>query len=213
MGRIEQLVKDVLEEGTFDATAPQALRWLSRRQRLMCSRSRCFRKSLELGPTVAGQQEYAVPSEALEIREVKVNGIRWGPGRHEDIADGNQSWLWLERITGSGIAMREDSAGGATMLAVFPIPEGGLALTAYAVCEPPDLLESDDSTLVIPATMEDALVNGAIATGLLRLEARPDIATPFEQMFNAACEELARETARRFRGSGPARIRVIGINA
>lgn len=214
MGRVAELVEAVLEEGSFDTSEDRVLKWLSRRQRLMCSRSRCYRKKLELGPTVAGQQAYAVPAEALEIREVQVAGVLWGAGRHSDLPQGAQGWLWLERLLGSGITTREDSSAGDSLLALYPIPsEAGLTITAYTVCEPPDLKAGDDTTLVVPPTMDEALINAAMATGLLRLEARPDLAAPLEAAFGASCEELARSTARRFRGTGPAQIRVVGFNA
>lgn len=209
---VAQLVADVLEEGQFDADEAKVLRWLSRRQRTMCARSKCFRRAIQLGPTVAGQPAYAVPAEVVEIREVRVAGVVYGQGRHVDIAQGAGHYLWLSGT--GGIAMREDSGAGVTELSVFPVPtDSGIELAITAVCLPPDLLTTDDTTLVVAPNFHEALVNGAIATGMLKVEARPDLAGPFETLFNEACEELAGQTGRRFRGAGPAQIRVIGVNA
>lgn len=63
-----------------------------------------------------------------------------------------------------------------------------------------------------PPEYDDALVAGAIATGLERLEGRADLAGTGEQKFAAACQELKGEVNRRFRRPGGAEIRVGGLN-
>lgn len=213
---VASLVQNVLTEGNFDATEAQVLQWLTRRQRQMCSRSRCYRKKLSIGPTVANQQGYSVPKEVVEIREVLVNGITYGTGRHSDLAQGAQGYIWLDGmyLNGGGIATRDDDSSGATKLALYPIPtEAGLEVTLIAVCLPPDLVVGEDGTIKIPGDFLDALVAGAIATGLTRTEARPDLATAFETVFTNGCSELEMQTNRRFRGVGAAQIRVVGLNA
>lgn len=213
---VASLVANVLTEGNFDATEPQVLQWLTRRQRTMCSRTRVYRKKLSIGPTVAEQQAYTVPKEVVEIREVLVNGITYGTGRHSDLAQGAQGYLWLDGLylDGGGISTREDDSTGTTKLALYPTPtEAGLEVTLIAVCLPPDLVVGEDSTIKVPGDFLDALVAGAIATGLTRIESRPDLAQPFETIFSAACTELETQVNRRFRGAGPAQIRVVGLNA
>lgn len=213
---VASLVANVLAEGNFDATEAQALQWLSRRQRQMCARSRCYRKKLSIGPTVSEQQDYAVPAEVVEIREVLVNGLTYGTGRHVDLAQGAQGWLWLDGLAwnGGGIAMRDDDAEGTRKIALFPTPtEAGLEVVLIAVCLPPDLAVGQDTTIKVPLDFMDALVAGAIATGLRRIESRPDLAVPFETEFTNGCSELMMQTNRRFRGAGAAQIRVQGLNA
>lgn len=212
------LIERVLEEGGFDAPNSRALEWLTVRQRQMCARSRCYRKTISLGVTVNGQSDYALPAEVLELREVLVGGTLFGPMRHTDPAQGAKGWLWLGGE--GGIAGRDDNSAGEPMLRLYPTPapntpqvEPGAEITIYAVCRPPDLAEYNDATLKVPTEYVDALVSGAIATGMLRMEARPDLAQAHETIFAAACGELLQATNRRFRGSGPAQIRVAGINA
>jgi hypothetical protein len=214
---VAQLVEQVIAEGSFDASNAQALRWLTVRHRQMCYRARHFRRSLNLGPTVNEQASYPLPAEVTEILLVNVGGMVFGHMRHQDPPEGAKGWIWLGGE--GGVAGREDTAEGETQLRLFPTPrvnttiEPGLAIEAWCVCRPPDLIEGQDATLKIPGEFMDSLVAGAIATGMLRLENRPDLASGFEQVFDAACGELGQFTNKRFRGSGPAEIRVKGINA
>lgn len=214
---VAELVQQVLEDGQFDATSAQALRWLNVRHKQMCARARNYRKALNLGPTVAGQDVYSIPAAVVEILQVTVGSYVYGAARHTDFAEGATGYLWLGGI--GGIAGRDDTASGEPVLKLFPIPtsgavpEAGAALTVLAAVTPPELAEGDDTTLKIPAEYTDALVAGAIATGLRRMEHRADLATTHEQIFTEGCTELLRATNRRFRGSGPALIRVQGLNA
>ncbi len=209
---VQQLVDQVLSEGQFDATQDQALRWLSVRQRQMVARSRSLRKTVSVGPTVAGQRDYALPGEVVEIQEVTVNGLTWGKGTHVDLSRGAQGYLRLSES--GGIVASEETAAGGTEIALYPTPtEAGLPIEVRATFLPADLSVGDDATLVIPGDYVDALVSGAIATALVRLENRPDLAQYHEGVFSSANEELRRMVSRRYRGPGPATIRVRGINA
>lgn len=214
---VSQLVARVLNEGGFDTDEPTVLGWLTVRQRLMCSRSACFRKTLELGPTLAGQRDYPVPDEVVEILEVLVASYPYQSGRHTDLGAGARGYI---RLRGEGgLATRDDDASGNESIALFPTPSQGSApepgspLSVLAVCRPPDLSMADNTTLKVPGEYVDGLVAGAIATGLLRLEKRQDLAAPFDAQFESACSELERQVNDRFAQSGPAQIRVAGINA
>lgn len=217
-GTVAGLVAGVLEDGQFDATPAQALKWLNTRHRQMCARARCYRQMLSLGATVEGQLGYPVPPRVVEVLQVTVGGMVYGAARHTDFAEGERGWIWLGGGEG-GIAGREDAASGQQMLRLYPAPLAGRApepgedVELYAAVQPPALVVGSDATLVVPDDYLDALVSGAIATGMLRVEARQDLAAPHEQIFTTGCEELLRATNRRYRGAGPARIRLLGVNA
>lgn len=215
---VADLVAAVKEDGQFDADEPQVLRWLSVRHRQMCARSRCYRKTLDLGVITAGQAAYAVPPEVVEVLQVTVGGLVYGNARHSDYAQGARGFIWLGGE--GGIAGREDTAEGVQQLEIFPAPAAGSEptpgtahISAYAAVQPPNLVVGTDATVKIPDDYQDALVSGAIATGLLRVESRQDLAAPHEQIFSTGCSELLRATNRRFRGAGPARVRILGVNA
>jgi hypothetical protein len=210
---VQQLVDDVLNEGSFDATAAQALRWLNRRHRTMVARSRCYRFTTTL-TTVAGQRDYALPTDVVEIFEVSVNGMPAGRARHVDLALGALSYVILSG-DGRVMAPEEDSSGGAE-LGFYPTPDtSGQQILVRAAFLPPDLDTANNATLKVPGDFVDALVSGAMATALERApgDFRPDLADRHAQRFEAACEELRRRVSRRYRGSAPAQIRVQGINA
>lgn len=222
MSSVEALVTSILEEGGFDATQSMALNWLDQRHRLMCSRTRCFRKKLS-APTVAGQRGYPVPAEVQEIREVLVESsaatgsetVPYGAGHHSDLAQGALGYIWLGGLyskVGGGIFVRDESATGEDLLALYPTPtESGLIIMTHAVCRPAALVV--DGQTVTPPEFDDALVAGAIGTGLERIEGRPDLAASSEAKFEGACVELLRQVNDRFRPTGPVQIRVRGINA
>lgn len=335
MSTPQGLVSQVLEEGSFAVSEATALNWLEARHKSMCARTRCYRRKIEIGPTVAQQQQYAVPAEVMEIRECQVgslatgalNQVPYGVGIHTDLAQGALGYIWLGGLflaVGGGIFVRDENAAGEEMLSLYPIPtESGLNVTLYAVCRPEPLsltapalvvggsatlrfcyttralTEAERATFVgggglpggvgteaglssvtleyrqpgggwtagtvvkdamgawhstvtpltaagelewrakglealghvlwevveservgtgqqqikVPEDALDALVEGAIATGLRRVEGRPDLAAAYDAVFDAKCVELAREVNARFRNAGPAQIRVRGWNA
>lgn len=209
---VQQLVDDVRVEGAFDVTPEQALRWLTRRHRKMVARARCYRKTVSIGPTVADQRDYALPEGVVQLFELTVDGVTYGNGRHADLAQGAQGYLLLS--DSGGVVVAEEDEAGASEVALYPTPTtAGSEVLVRATFLPPDLDVADDSTLKIPGDFTDALVAGAIATGLRRVEHRSDLAQPHEQEFADACEELRRQVNRRYRGPGPAQIRVVGYNA
>lgn len=219
---VAELVDVVSKEGVFDASPATILRWLDRRHLSFCARTKCFRRKLDIGPTAAGVSSYALPAEVQEIRELLVGavnapalGVPYGVGLERDLAQGALGYLWLGGLyqaVGGGIFTRDESGAGADLVALYPTPtEAGQPIVIRAVCRPPHLV--DGGRVVTPPEFDDALVAGAIATGLERLEARPDLASAAEARFSQACGELLGEVERRYRGSGPAEIRVAGYTA
>lgn len=216
------LVAKILRQGIFDTDEPTALDWLDQRHKLMCMRTKCFRRKIQLA-TVANQQGYPVPAEVQEIREVLVQstestgglGVPYGAGRHSDLADGALHYLWLGGTymrTGGGIFVRDESNAGEDLVALYPTPtEAGRQITIHAVCRPATLELT--TRLRTPPEFDDALVAGAIATGLLRLEAREDLAAPNETIYGSGCSELQEQVNDRFRPTGAVSIRVRGYNA
>lgn len=209
MGRVEDMVDAVKVEGNFDVDEPRMLRWLSAAHRRMCVRATCIRRRIELGPSVEEQSAYPVPPEVAQILEVLVGGMKYGMGRHSDIAVG-QCLL----IDGAGVTAEDASEAGGALLSLIPAPSDvGVSIEIFAVCRPPALLAADDSTLGVPEEHDEDLIAGAVAIGLAREAMRPDLAQSFQAQFDAACTELLKSTRRRFRGSGPTQIRVVGYNA
>jgi hypothetical protein len=202
---VADLVTAVKSEASFDVTDAVALAWLNRRHRAMVARSRCLRYSVSLGNTVADQRDYALPDGLVMLTEVTVDGIVYGRANHADLAV-EQGYLVLDGE--GGVVTAEESATGGLEIALYPTPtESGDPIVVRGAWLPPDLSTSDATTLKIPQDLTDALIAGAVGTGLRRVEHRPDLAQPHDQEFAEGVETLRRRVASRYRGSGPSRIR------
>jgi hypothetical protein len=199
-----QLVQDILTEGSFDASEAQALRWLDRRHKRMVARSRCYRGSHSVTwPSGAGALVpfFTLPTDVTEVISLTVDGVMWMAGR-----PGDRSATVTDGGVFVPVASSQGQFGG-YRLELNPVPEPGQFVQAEVVRMPPGL--TIDGVLQVDADFFDDLVAGALATALARPnEARPDLARAYEQQFADGCEELRRRVNRRYRGAGPARIRV-----
>lgn len=207
MATVQQMVTQILSEGQFDASQDSALAWLDARHKKMVARSRCYRRTVVTATTAPGQRDYPLPVDLLELTQVNVGGVDVPKTRNTDLshlADGTYALV----DPGGSVFAGDEDAGGALELAFFPTPDtGGKAITIRGSFLPPDLSIGDNTTLKVPADFHEALVSGAMATALARLENRMDMSNYYDQLFADACEELRRQVNRRLRGPGPARIR------
>jgi len=215
VGRVQDLVDDVRTRGAFDTTDVVILRALTVRHRKMVVRARLRRSTIDIGPTVANANTYALPSSVAEVLDVTVNGMPYSRGKHTDLAAGAQGWTLLSGP--GGLVTPAEDASGARALALYPTPtDAGLPILVHATLKAAtDLSVSDDATLLVPDDFDEALASGAISA-LLRGNVgdfRADIARDFEQEYVDACQELRSQVNNQYRGTGPAQIRVVGINA
>ena len=206
-----QLVTDIREEGSFDITEAQALRWLNRRHRQMCAIAECFRRSSVIaGGTVANQTAYTWPADLIRPLEVSVDGVRYDPTPHATIR-GYANGTTL--VAGPGLLFAETaSAAGVKQIALIPTPSSsGEVIEVYGAYRPAVLLMDNSVPLQIDDEAEEALLAGVFATALSRpSEARADLAASHEALFQAGAQELRLRTKRRFQPSGPAQIQLAG---
>lgn len=207
---VATLIAEVREEGQFDATEAQALNWLNRRHRFMVAGARSFRRRVPTGFTVAGVQDVLVPAGIVEVYDVWVNGEHRVRIPRQDAQAAQNGTL---SYSGPSFYAEAADAGGVEYLLLLPAPTAnGQPVEIYAAMFPPDLQASDSaSALKVDLDLYDALVSGAISTGLLRLEQRQDLAAPHEQAFVNGVEMLKRRVQRRYR-PGPKQIRIAGVN-
>lgn len=205
-----ETVGDLVTElqGIVDVDDVAALRSINRRHRQIVSRARSRRDRVEIGPTVAGQAFYST-GLLVEVLAVSVNGVPYGMGRRGDdygYAQGTLVWQ------GPGGLVIADASSGVQGLLLVPTPTvAGQSIEVYAARFPGDLAADTNVLLLsIDTDMLDVLVEAAAATFLRRQgEGDPDA---IEARFLAACEELRERVQQRFRTTGPAQIRVIGVN-
>lgn len=214
---VQNLVDDVRVEGGFDATEPQALRWLNRSWRKMVGEARAFRKVVAVGNTVAGTAFYAYPATLVEAYSFELAGVPYGKARRGDIYPASQNTLTWSGPNGSGLIVASANASGVAGVELIPVPTSVKALTSFAAVIPDDLtIDTTGNNLlaaVLGGDFHDELTAGAIAAGLSRLERRADEAASFWQLHAAGTERLRLRVRRKFRGPGPAQIRTLGVNA
>lgn len=205
-----QAVMDaVTQEASFDVTPTQALTWANRMHQLMVMQARALKETVSAGDTVANQTDYSLPSNVVEVYEFDVGGIPYGRGRRTDVAEWAQGWLLLKG-PGGVIAANADASGGGTF-SITPPPTDIVPISVFAAVEPPDLTAGTDS-LLVPKRYTEGLIRGAMSIGYGR-EGNTTLEQAGLAAFNAATEAWRLDVLRQFRGSGPALIRVVGINA
>lgn len=205
---VQQLVDQVVDETGFDVTDTQALRWINARHRKMCARARSFRAIVQVGTATADQASYSVDADLVEMYELTVDGTPYERVALEDVTAGTAG---LVTISSHGVFAATSDANGVSAVRLYPAPsESGAAIQLFGSMVPPDLALTDYPQ--VPVDFQDALVEGAIATGMARDAGQIGVADRFEARFDRACEELRRRTNSRLRGSSVT-LRIVGINA
>lgn len=193
----------------FDNTDDEILAWADERQKEMVAAARARRERVAVGNTVADQASYAMPAGIVEIYEVTVGGSPYGRSPHTDIAQANQADLvWV----GNGLYVADADSSAVDKITLIPTPEeSGTAIEIYAAIRPVTLTLA--GTVFIPDEFVRYLRYGMLASGWDENAEDTGTAERFEQRFEQGVERYRRWVARRFRGSGPAQIRVKGFNA
>ena len=210
---VQALLNEAAGAEGFDATQAQLLLWLNRRHRDMVALSRSYRDRVDVGPTVADQEFYAVAG-VVETYNVEVNGVPFSKARRPDVYADSQGGLVWCGPSGSGFVVEDVNATNVQGFTLIPSPEtAGLSINVWAAVMPPDLVAGDAvSALKVDSDCYDALVSGVIASGLMRAQ-QASLAAPHERVYEAAVEKLRRRVKRRYNTMGPAQIRVQGITA
>lgn len=225
---VQQLVNDILDEGAFDATDVQALRWLDRRHKQMCGRAQVYVADRAISLFSGAPDNYVtaqVPEGLVEAYKVEVfptstsSSIIYTRARTADLPAIRAGTLTLSGPGGVFVPTpgAEPLALDERYLALYPkfdIPVFTSSVTGAYV--PPDLTAtpSAEGILRIDDDAVEGLLAGVFATALSRPnEGRLDLAATYEAQFAAACEELRLRQRRRLRGTGPGQIRLVGFDA
>lgn len=202
----QEIVSEVIGGWSFDVDAATGLRWLNRRHKTMVRRARLNRKTATVGTTTADQGHYVI--DALDIYSVEVDGVTYNKALRRD----ERAWRagrlrWTPSDEGLFVVTADTE--GAIEIVLIPTPsESGKAIEAFVALPADDLAGSD--VPLVPEDWYDALMEGVAATGYARDQEQTGPADRLEARFDAKCEELRVETARRFRGRGPTQIRLAG---
>lgn len=216
-----EMVTAVLTQGGFDSTSSAtsqavALSWLEARYQEMCAESGYTQAIRELGPTVADQDEYALPESVTRVVGLRVGTSRpWTPVKLEDLWALSAGTARLEggMIGAFAETWSEETAdAGTEKVKLYPAPtEAALDVLAICVVSPPALSLSANTAPRVPTDFHEYIVDGAIAMGLRRDDSREDEAAPYEARFKDATGRLGMRRRKRV-GRGPIQGRVASVH-
>jgi hypothetical protein len=193
------IVTKVITEGAFDTAASDTsnatvLAWVNEVYREMVASAEWLRSERTLGVTVVGQDLYDLADDVIRISKVAVNGdSSWKIVAAEELLD--LKWqgdvaLWSAPGV---VAQVYDEVTGKQKLQLWPAPQAaGYAIQALASILPADLTMAPDTTPNVPVDLHEALADGAIGLGRMRVDEREDLAAPYMQKFQAAVGKLVK---------------------
>lgn len=204
---VSELLEQVVEEGGFDISNEAALRAFNQQHRKMVVRSRCLRREMLLGDTVADQQAYSLDPDIVEVLGLTLDGVPWK-------RTGGRSWAALRAGTSvlrgvGGVYAEWPDASGNEQLVLYPVPAVPAEMRVLVALRPQDLLTTDHPQ--VPSEYHEALVDATVGVLLGRVDERLGDAAAWRASFDMAIEELRRESKSRFR-SGPGQIQVVGYH-
>jgi hypothetical protein len=205
--KLEAALAAVEREGGFDSSSSSTSQgtirgWINEAVQDALAKSKYRKAVVRFGPTVAGQAQYAIPTNVVNVRTLRV-GDSYG---YMEIAGIEELWalkggaasIW----PGGFLATYADDAEGSTaedtkpMIEVYPAPtEDGLVIEGVAAVTPAEITDDTAGTyeLPLPADLVRPIaVDGAIGIGKLRVDERADLAAPFEKRRMDAVGELTK---------------------
>lgn len=183
--------------------------WIQERYKQMVGRSKWRKAEEVLGTTAAGDFLYPLASNVVDVEGLNVDGDVYDPVGSDQLWRLRQGRMGVERGVDGYFGLGY-LADGTVQVSLFPTPttDGGVITGLVALY--PDPLAAGQSPIV-PDEYHEALVWGAIATGLAEIEERLDSAGYFEQQFASAVEDLKRRANSRV-NTGPTQILVKGYH-
>lgn len=208
------LITAVLAEGGFDVTRAQALTWLNERLKQAVAESGWRRAQQQLGPIIAGQQTYAFDNvNVVTVEELEVGSSPYERAGERDLWDLQAGRRWV--VGPGGVFVPSQDASGTVSIALWPIPttqQAGQAITALVTLEPVVLTDDPSVAPTIPLEFHEALISGAIATGLARIDGDLQGAQAWQQQFDDMVQKLIKRGNARIGGSRPVQIKIAGIH-
>jgi hypothetical protein len=208
-----ELYAAVRDQGGFDSTSTGSSQadiagWINQAYTRLVVRSKWRKAQVVIATTVADQAEYTLPATVEDIEE----GILVGT---EPWSAVGQETLWRLKngnaTADGGVWAGDYDDAGNPQIELYPAPdEAGVEVSALAVLKPVPLAVDAD-TPIVPEDFHDAIVDGAISTGLRRINERIGEADSFEARFREEVEGLRRRGNSRL-STGPVQVQVGGYH-
>jgi hypothetical protein len=205
---VNAIIDAIVTEGGFDPSSsavPRAtiLGWLQAIYDDALAETHWRRVTKELGPTVAGQQEYAVTAEVLQVKSLRVNGSRtWLRITTEEMFElegGNGAWKGAP-----GVFSPNFEADADPVVRLLPAPSS-TGWSIAALCAVRDTTALTDTAVELagipPQFHRELFVDGGIGMGRRTIDERPDLAEPFE-LIRAGAKKKLEKLAKSRIGSG-----------
>lgn len=210
---LDEMVAAVRDEGGFDDTSSSVVpativSWVNTKYTEMVEDSKYQKVQRSIGPSVAGEGRYYLGGDIVDVARLQVdNSDAYARGTIEDLWNLRNGHATVTPGYIGAYIGTFDTAGNSA-ITIFPTPvEDGLAINILAAVSPTELAAGAD-TPIVPRRYHQAIVEGAIGLGKLRVDERPDLAASREAIFTDAVQKLQRSGNSRI-GSGPSRIRIV----
>ena len=210
----DEIIAAVLAEGGFDQSsanqsAAVVLGWVNDARRKAIEDAKWLKATVSLGPTVAGQSQYAVTEDVVDLLMLQVGGgVPWLRISMEDLEALHAGSGTISGAPGAYAPNFESDADAVVDL--WPAPAtAGEAITGVAAITPLDIVAGGtEATVKLPKRFHrDICVHGAIAEGKLLVEEDPEAAAISKGIYEAAVELLRRRANSRI-GSGPQTVKL-----
>lgn len=198
------------EAGGFDFSDTQAALLLNEGAKRLAAQSEWIRAELELGPTVAEQEEYVLPDKVVRLLRVAVAGYPYERSDLQTLWDLRLGRLRLAAGGAEGGVFAERfGVDGKTKLFSLWLPptESGLAVTGLAAITPDDLELTDE--LPFPEEFRRAVLDYAKGIAYEDTDENPQSGNYFLSRAEAEAVKL-RNLANSRTGAGPHKARVAG---
>ena len=179
----------------FDTDQPTVVQITNERQARMVSEAEFRLVEQDLGPTVAGQSDYALGGTIENVAFVQLGTdtepyIRASARQMVDLRTGRGSID--DPNTPGAFAIHADPSG-TLQIRLWPTPTtGGQSVLAWTAQDPGDATYGSSAALVVPRRVHAELLDGVIAELYEQIENRWDLAAPHEQSYAAGIQKLIR---------------------
>lgn len=199
-----------LERAGLDLAGTEARDALNEADRELCIRSEWTRANVAIGPTVADQVAYALPSTVARPLRLWLNGFAYDPSDEDTVRRIEAGEL---RLRSRGLWWVSHSAAGAESISVYPTPsEAGQEITLLAVVYPASQMTVETDTPNVPADFHRYLLNYVRAISLGESEDAADLEELHLSKFDEGVARLRQRRISRA-GRGPTMVRISGVTA
>lgn len=192
------------EAGGFDFDPAHSASLLNEGLKRFAARSEWMKAEVSLGPTVADQEQYALPVNVVKLRGLAVAGTAYTA---VDVLT-----LWQYKVTGlphgvlGAYAERFNDDGKIKTISLFPIPDtAGTEISGLAVITPDDL--SGEDKLPFPPEFNRGPLDYAKGIAYETVDENAEAGAYYIGRADERADELRLEAQSRT-GSGPYKIPV-----